>query len=450
MAPNGKKENLLSSWKEIAAYLDRDVRTCVRWEKKYGLPVHRLDKDAKSKVFANRDEIDRWLAERSAQEALSSEGPAGSRRPSWVVAVLSSVAVLVLVAVAYFLIHRPGNPGATGVPSGFRIQGSVLTVTNGAGAALWSKDLKVDDLLDEAYYRQHFQVKSRGSDYNPLWPFLLFKDIDGDGRLETLFAIKARGEVNEGILICFDAKGKERWRFEAGRAMDFGGKRYRNEYRIVGLDVADYDEDGRPEILLLSAQKPDWPCQVALLDSNGTLKAEYWNSGYLMDALSQDIDGDGLKETVLSGVNNEYRKGCVVIFKGGRLGGGSPQDSAAFRSPSLGRGMEIAYILVPNAGFHAAYRQEGDAVNYIWARRGQGFTAMAHDSQIYFDFDAGLACAGVTVSHATRNLYTQLVSEGKISGPLDELLLRKKMEEGILYRGEGRWVPRPPAGLPGR
>lgn len=31
----------LDSWKEIAVYLDRALRTVQRWEKDHGLPVHR-------------------------------------------------------------------------------------------------------------------------------------------------------------------------------------------------------------------------------------------------------------------------------------------------------------------------------------------------------------------------------------------------------------------------
>ena len=31
----------LDSWKEIAAYLGRDVRTVQRWERREGLPIHR-------------------------------------------------------------------------------------------------------------------------------------------------------------------------------------------------------------------------------------------------------------------------------------------------------------------------------------------------------------------------------------------------------------------------
>jgi len=34
------KGNNLDSWKDIAAYLGRNVRTCRNWEKDLGLPIH--------------------------------------------------------------------------------------------------------------------------------------------------------------------------------------------------------------------------------------------------------------------------------------------------------------------------------------------------------------------------------------------------------------------------
>jgi len=51
----------LDSWKEIALYLDRGVRTVQRWERDLGLPVHRIGKGDRGSVFAFRHEIDRWL-----------------------------------------------------------------------------------------------------------------------------------------------------------------------------------------------------------------------------------------------------------------------------------------------------------------------------------------------------------------------------------------------------
>jgi TolB-like protein len=55
---NGGKR--LNSWKEIAVYLQKDVRTVQRWEKNEGLPVHRKPHDKLSSVYAYQSELDAW------------------------------------------------------------------------------------------------------------------------------------------------------------------------------------------------------------------------------------------------------------------------------------------------------------------------------------------------------------------------------------------------------
>ena len=52
----------LNSWKEIARYLDRGVRTIQRWEHGLGLPVHRIGKGKRSPVFATASELNVWLS----------------------------------------------------------------------------------------------------------------------------------------------------------------------------------------------------------------------------------------------------------------------------------------------------------------------------------------------------------------------------------------------------
>ena len=53
-------ENRLDSWKEIAAYLKKGVRTVQRWEQLNGLPVHRLGLDRRGSVYAYKNELDEW------------------------------------------------------------------------------------------------------------------------------------------------------------------------------------------------------------------------------------------------------------------------------------------------------------------------------------------------------------------------------------------------------
>lgn len=51
---------LLDSWKAIATYLGRTVRTVQRWEELEGLPVHRHRHNELSTVYAFTGEIDQW------------------------------------------------------------------------------------------------------------------------------------------------------------------------------------------------------------------------------------------------------------------------------------------------------------------------------------------------------------------------------------------------------
>src|SRR5215472_8515415 len=58
----------LDSWKEIAEYLDREVRTVQRWEKTENLPVHRHEHQKKSTVYAYTSELDEWRKNRQPKD----------------------------------------------------------------------------------------------------------------------------------------------------------------------------------------------------------------------------------------------------------------------------------------------------------------------------------------------------------------------------------------------
>jgi Tol biopolymer transport system component len=71
-------EDRLDSWKEIAAYLNRDVTTVQRWEKREGMPVHRHLHDRIGSVFASRAELDAWARSRNPPAAEVNENAAPS------------------------------------------------------------------------------------------------------------------------------------------------------------------------------------------------------------------------------------------------------------------------------------------------------------------------------------------------------------------------------------
>jgi Tol biopolymer transport system component len=62
-------QDRLDSWKEIAAYLKRDVTTVQRWEKREGMPVQRHLHHTTGSVYASRAELDAWMRSRTPQSA---------------------------------------------------------------------------------------------------------------------------------------------------------------------------------------------------------------------------------------------------------------------------------------------------------------------------------------------------------------------------------------------
>jgi len=72
----GSSTDRLNSWKEIAAFFDKDVRTVRRWESVRRLPVHRMPGGARSGVFAYVSELEQWLAEADGAAADGTEAEA--------------------------------------------------------------------------------------------------------------------------------------------------------------------------------------------------------------------------------------------------------------------------------------------------------------------------------------------------------------------------------------
>jgi Tol biopolymer transport system component len=107
----------LDSWKEIAAYLKRSVRTVHRWEKDEALPVHRHQHRELGSVFAYKSELDAWFATRCSRlESRENIHRLGSRAGlGRTIASLGAAAVLCITAAFYFLLR--GSDPVGGVAS---------------------------------------------------------------------------------------------------------------------------------------------------------------------------------------------------------------------------------------------------------------------------------------------------------------------------------------------
>lgn len=112
----GDLKDRLDSWKEIAAYLKRDVTTVQRWEKREGMPVHRHLHDRMGSVYAFRAELDAWTHSRNLPAAggnrsdvpspnLSASPPRSNFAAKWKL-VLPLVVVVALAIGAGLWVQR--------------------------------------------------------------------------------------------------------------------------------------------------------------------------------------------------------------------------------------------------------------------------------------------------------------------------------------------------------
>lgn len=65
--------SILSSWKEIANYLGKGVRTVQRWENELALPVHRPVPGSRRIVITTKEELAAWLVKQQTRAQAKKE-----------------------------------------------------------------------------------------------------------------------------------------------------------------------------------------------------------------------------------------------------------------------------------------------------------------------------------------------------------------------------------------
>ncbi|HEY4818450.1 MAG TPA: tetratricopeptide repeat protein [Candidatus Acidoferrum sp.] len=127
----------LESWKEIAAYLGRDVTTVRRWEKREGLPVHRLHHGKLGSIYAYTRELDTWRNQRASAAVPSASDSEFVPATTWLTGrsrralLLMGLIVTLSAGLAWFVRARTGSPPINSNP---RIRSlAVLPLENFSG-----------------------------------------------------------------------------------------------------------------------------------------------------------------------------------------------------------------------------------------------------------------------------------------------------------------------------
>jgi Tol biopolymer transport system component len=113
--PMSSPGDRLDSWKEIAAFFHRDIKTVQRWEKREAMPVHRHLHDRIGSVYAWSSELHTWSQGRQLRVACVEEL---EKEPSPISGTartlpLRSVGIVILLALiassAYLILHSRGT-----------------------------------------------------------------------------------------------------------------------------------------------------------------------------------------------------------------------------------------------------------------------------------------------------------------------------------------------------
>ena len=174
----------LDSWKEIASYLRRSVRSVQRWEAEEGMPVHRHLHGKAGTVYAFASELDTWWKERGAvlteqngaeqvapvaaepvpAEVIGGLDPSSARRSAKIAWAAAGFAAAVLAVGALAWLSRNGSGADTGALRALPFQARdwvlVASFENRTGEKLF------DGTLDYALGRElsnsrHVTVVSR-------------------------------------------------------------------------------------------------------------------------------------------------------------------------------------------------------------------------------------------------------------------------------------------------
>lgn len=331
----------LDSWKEIARYLRRDVRTAIRWEQQRGLPVHRVPGGRLSRVFAYSTELDEWLANRP-NGSDGDEGAAGGstarqdggdsatlpygvdRRAAWQRLLLVGAvgAVVTIAATMSWALRNDAGP-----PRELTVINSELRALDASGRVRWIYRFDSAEVLPA----------------NTRWRHI--GDLDRDGREDVVASLNA-GHLGlserSGQLATFTADGTLRWSRGVEDRVTFGDGEYGPPW--AAADLAVYRVGAEARIAWALHHFTWWPGLLVTYDAQGTRVGTFVNAGWI-HAATPSPDGRYL---LVAGVTNSRRAYFVAVLDAAHPSGRAPElPGSAMECLSCPPDYPLHYFVLP-------------------------------------------------------------------------------------------------------
>jgi hypothetical protein len=333
MSEDRKLSPRLDSWKAIAEYLGRDVRTVRRWERTLGLPVRRVPGRRGHSVFADVSEIENWLhtaptaAGPSPPAAAEGNASAESQRPRrawWWVAVPAALVAVVLTAVAWRAILRQDAPAAA---LQFQVTPSAVVATGNDGRERWRYQFPPNErvslsgepkaaVLTNGQPGVYVLVGGRvGISDNATHSGQLLRI--GTGRLDRLFSLD------------------DEFRYPANQ--------YGPPWAMTAFRV--FDRGAKPMIAVAAHHWEWWPSVVTVLDADFQRRGMFVNAGWV-----ESLEWVSADRLIVGGFSNAQDAAMVALLDPGALNGQSPTEAGSpFDCASCGRDAALRYIVLPRS-----------------------------------------------------------------------------------------------------
>jgi hypothetical protein len=445
----------LDSWKDIAAYLGRDVRTAIRWGKEKGLPVRRVPGGKRQAVFAYTAELDSWLrGDRGAELAVVSHrpeptssshvaesvvvpGPAvssRSRSARFRYFYVAAAACVILLLGVLGLRHRAVAPRVP-VRIGFTL--NALQAFDDTNELLWT------------YTFPGPLEPSVLSDIRPLSDFSYIGDLRGKGDQEVLViapvhtGLSTRSSARTEVDL-FSGRGKLLWSYLPQRRFLFGRHEIDGPWSSLALFVS--SGEGKPRIWAAVNHDVWGNSFVVNLDpATGKDTLRFVNTGSVR-ALNE-ITISQRKFLLVGGFNNEPDTGSLAVIDETKPFAASPQtEGTRHKCESCAAGEPDYYFEFPRSEINELEQVHEDSVVEMAVRddkiplRKKEMNPSNGSQTIYLlSADQGFRPVSLRFDSGYDMLHRKLEQEGKLNHSLENCPERLHPRPIRMWTPAGGW-----------
>lgn len=286
-----------------------------------------------------------------------------------------------------------------------------------------------------------------------------FIDIDNDGFNEVFFSqLHDDNPENISKVYCKSLKlNKYLWEFELKKKLIFPRKSdiQSDLFSVLQIAAGDFDKDGNPEIIVLSAHNGYFPCILFKLDARtGNELGNYLHIGILSSFKICDIDNNGILEILLTGISNAFDIAVFTVLDQRFIYGHSP-ITKDYIVEEYKPAAEKAYIAIPRTIVGNYYSNinrsnSGKSIDINQGRQAIRICIIDYvppkepdhtvDISAFFGFDLKIKAFGTHDSYdlLSRKLY----KEGKISQETN-IEYFEEFKKEILYWDGDKFVNYP-------